>query len=79
MLNIAELPVSFSIYNKSVDSAVAEVSESFIVPAVRKAAAENDEDDPSHTTACFDSSWQKGGHNSLNDILSTTSSGTGEV
>jgi len=46
----------FSIYNKSVDSAVAEVSESFIVPAVIKAVAENDEDDPSHTTVCFDSS-----------------------
>jgi len=79
MLNVVQLAVSFSIYNASVDSAVAEVSVSFIVPAVRKAVAENDEEDPSHTTVCFDSSWQNVGRNFLNDILSVTSLGTGEV
>lgn len=56
MLNIPQLTVSVSIYNKSVYSAVAEMSESFIVPAVRKAIAKNGGDDPSHTTVCFDSS-----------------------
>jgi hypothetical protein len=79
MLNISQLPVRFSIYNKSVDSAVAEVSESFIVPAVRKAVAENEDNDLSHTTAFFDSSWPKVRHTSLNDIISATALGKGEV
>ena len=79
MLNVAQLPVSFNIYNTSVDSAVTEVSVSFIVPAVRKAVAENDEEDPSHTTVCFDSSWQNVRCNFLNDIISVTSLGSGEV
>jgi hypothetical protein len=79
MLNIAQLPVSFSIYSKNVDSAVSEVNESFIVPTVRKALAENDKDALSHKTACFDSCWQKVGHNSLNDIILAKSLGTRDV
>jgi hypothetical protein len=76
---LQKLPVSFNIYNKTVDSTVAEVGEYFIVPAVRKAVAENDEDDHSHTTAGFDGSLQKVGHIFLNDIISSTSFGAGEV
>jgi hypothetical protein len=79
VLIIAQLPVSFNVYNKTADLAVAEVGESFIVPAVRKAVAECNEDDQSHTTAGFDGSLQKVGHNSLNGIMSATSFGTGEV
>lgn len=79
MLNISQLPVNFSIYNKSVDSAVTEVSEPFIVSAVRKAVAENEDDDLSYTTACFDGSWQKVGHTSLNEVISATALGKGEV
>jgi len=50
MLSVAQLPVRCSIDNTSVDSAVAEVSVSFIVPAVGKAVTEKDEEDPSHAT-----------------------------
>jgi hypothetical protein len=69
MLNISQPPTSFSIYNKTIGSAVADVSVSFMMQAGRKAVAENEEDDPSHITACFDSSWQKHGHNSLSGIV----------
>ena len=48
------------------------------MPAVRKAVAENDEEDPSYKTVCFDSSWKNVGHNFLNNILATFL-GTGEV
>lgn len=58
---------------------MAELTESFIVPAVRKALEENDEEDLSHKTACFDGSWQNVEHNCLNDIISATSLGTREV
>jgi hypothetical protein len=54
MLNIPQPPTSFSIYNNAIGSAVADVSESFRMQAAREAVAENEEDDPSHITACFD-------------------------
>jgi hypothetical protein len=54
MLNILQLPGSFSIYNKTVGSAVADVSVSSMMQAAREAVAENEEDDPSHITVCFD-------------------------
>jgi hypothetical protein len=79
MLNIPQPPRSFSIYNKAVGSAVAELSESSMLQAAREAVAEKEEDDPSHMTACFDGSWQKHGHPSLNGIMSATSFDTGEV
>jgi hypothetical protein len=41
-------------------------------PASREAVAENEEDDLSHVTACFDGSWQKCGHTSLTDTVSAT-------
>jgi hypothetical protein len=57
MLNIPQLPASFSIYNKPTGSAVADVTASFMLQAAREAAAENEEDKPSHTSACFDGTW----------------------
>jgi hypothetical protein len=51
MLNISQPPTRFSIYNKTIGTAVADVSESFMMQAAREAVAENEEDDPSHTTA----------------------------
>jgi hypothetical protein len=50
---------------------VAEKIESSILEASRKAVAENEVDDPSQVTACFDGSWQKCGHPSLIDISAT--------
>ena len=50
-----------------------------MMQAARETVAENKEDDPSHITACFDGSWQKRGHPSLNGIISATSFDTGEV
>jgi uncharacterized protein (DUF2235 family) len=47
--------------------------------AVREAVAENEEDDLSHITACFDGTWQKHGHTSLNGIISATSVDRGKV
>jgi hypothetical protein len=74
-------PPSFSthIYNKNTGSAVADVSVSSMMQAAREAVAENEKDDPSHITACFDGTWQKHGHTSLNGITSATSFDTGKV
>jgi hypothetical protein len=41
MLNIPQPPTSYSIYNKIVGSAVAEVSVSSMMQAIRKTVAEN--------------------------------------
>jgi uncharacterized 2Fe-2S/4Fe-4S cluster protein (DUF4445 family) len=79
MLNTPQPPISFSIYNKTVGSAVADVRVSFMVQAAREAVAENEENDPSHITACFDGSWQKHGHTFLNGIISATSVERGKV
>jgi hypothetical protein len=43
-----------------------------MMQAAREAVAQNEEDDPSHITACFDGTWQKHGHTSLNGIISAT-------
>jgi hypothetical protein len=56
VLNILQPPTNFSIYNRTIGSAVADVSVSFLMQAAREAVAENEEDDPSHITACFDGS-----------------------
>jgi hypothetical protein len=79
VLNIPQPPTSFSIYNKTVGSAVADVSVSFMMQAAREAVAESEEDNPSHITACFDCTWQKQGHTSLNGIILATSVKTGKV
>jgi hypothetical protein len=79
VLNIPQPPGSFSIYNKIIGSAVADVSVFFMMQAATEAVAENEEDDASHITACFDGSWQKLGHNSLNGIISATSVDRGKV
>jgi hypothetical protein len=79
VLNIPQPPTSFSIYNKIISSAVAAVSVSFTMQADREAVAENEEDVPSHITACFDGSWQKHGHTSLGGIISATSVDRGKV
>jgi hypothetical protein len=70
---------SLGIYSKTVGSAVDDVSESSMMQAAREAVAGNEEADPSHITACFDGTWQKGGHTSLNGIVSVTSSDKGKV
>jgi hypothetical protein len=75
----SEPPTSFGIYSKIIGSAVDDVSESSMMQAAREAVAGNEEADPSHITACFDGTWQKGGHTSLNGIVSATSSDTGKV
>jgi hypothetical protein len=59
VLNILEPPASFSIYNKTTGSAVADVGVSFMMQAAKEAVAEDGEDDPSHITACFVGTWQK--------------------
>jgi hypothetical protein len=50
VLNIPQ-PPGFSIYNKPIGSAVADVSVSFMMQTARGAVAENEEDDLSHITA----------------------------
>jgi hypothetical protein len=50
-----------------------------MMQAAREAVAENEEDDPSHITACFDGIRQKCGHTSLNGIISATSFDKGKV
>jgi hypothetical protein len=79
VLNIPQPPTSFSIYNKITGSAVADVSVSFMMQTAREAVAENEEDDPSHVIACFDGTWHKRGHTSLNVIISATSADRGKV
>jgi hypothetical protein len=59
VLNISQPPTSFNVYNEIVGSTVAEVGESSMMQASRKAVAENGKDDPSHITACFGGNWQK--------------------
>jgi hypothetical protein len=72
VLNIPRPPTSFSIYNKTIDSAVPDVSVSFMMQAAREAVAGNEEDDPSRVMACFGGTWQKCGHTSLNGIMTAT-------
>jgi hypothetical protein len=62
VLSIPQPQTSFSIYNKTIGSAVADVSESCMMQAAREAEAENEEDDPSHATVCLDGTWQKHGN-----------------
>jgi uncharacterized protein (DUF2235 family) len=50
-----------------------------MMQAAREAVAENEEDDPSHVTLCFDGTGQKRGHTSLNGIISATSVDRGKV
>jgi hypothetical protein len=54
VLSIPQPPTSFSIYKKTIGSAVADVRVSSMRQAAREAEAENEEDDPSFITACFD-------------------------
>jgi hypothetical protein len=79
VLNIPQPPKSFSIYNKNIGSAVADVSVSFFMQEAREAIEENEEDDPSHISACFDGTWQKWGHIFMNGILSANSVNRGKV
>jgi hypothetical protein len=79
VLNIPQPQTSFSIYNQTIGSAVADVSVYFMVQAARETVAENEEDDTSHITACYDGTWQKRGHTSLNGIISATSVDRGKV
>jgi hypothetical protein len=50
-LNIPWPPTSLSVYNKTIGSAMADVSVCLMMQAAREAAAENGEDDPSRITA----------------------------
>jgi hypothetical protein len=51
----------------------------YMMQTARKAVAESEEDGTSHITACFDGSWRKLGHTSLNGIMSATYFDTGKV
>jgi hypothetical protein len=62
MLNIPQRPASFIICNKTIGSSVAGVSVPFMMQTAIEAVAENEEDDPSNITACFDGTWQAGTH-----------------
>jgi hypothetical protein len=79
VLNIPQPPTSCSIYNETIGSAVADVSVSSMMQAAREAVAQNEGDYASHITACFDGTWQKHGHTSLNGIISATSVDRGKV
>jgi hypothetical protein len=57
VLNIPQPTTNFSVYNKTTGSAVADVGESSMMQEAREAVAGNEEDDPSHITACFDGTW----------------------
>ena len=72
-------PSSFVIYNKTIGSAVAEVSECSTMQVAREAGAEYEEWGPSHITVCCDGSWSKCGHASWNVIISATFFDTGKV
>ena len=50
-----------------------------VMQAAREAVAENEPDDPSRVTACFEGSWQKYGHTALNGITSATFFNTRKV
>ncbi|XP_069690036.1 uncharacterized protein [Periplaneta americana] len=87
VLNIPQPPTKFSAYNKTLLSAVAEVSEGSMLNAAREAIelnVSNDDDDDNdynvrNIAAAFDCSWQKRGHTSLNGIVSATSFDTGKI
>jgi hypothetical protein len=50
-----------------------------MMQAAREAVAENEEDDTSCITGCFDGTWHKLEHTSLNGIISATSVDGGKV
>jgi hypothetical protein len=72
VLILPQPSASFIIYNNATGSAVADMSISFMMQAPREAVAENEDDDPSHITACFNGSWQKHGHTFLTGISATS-------
>jgi hypothetical protein len=79
ILNIPQPPTSFNIYDRTASSALTEVSEYSMMQTARWTVTQNEEDDLSDITACFDGSWQKCGHTSLHGIISATSSDKEEV
>lgn len=79
ILDTLQPPKSFNIYSKTASSALTEASEYSVMQTARWTVAQNEEDDLSHITACFDGSSQKCGHTSLHGIISATSSDKEEV
>jgi hypothetical protein len=61
VLHIPQPPTSFSIYNKTVGSAVAEGDEFSMMQAARESVLENEEGDSSYKTTCFDGSCKNVG------------------
>jgi hypothetical protein len=78
MRNIPQPPTSFSIYSKTIGSAVADVSVSVMMQGAGEAVAENEENDPSHVTVWFGGTCQKRGYTSLNGIILANSFDTGK-
>jgi hypothetical protein len=79
VLNTPQPPTSYSNFTQTIGSAVAEVGLSSWCKQPVEAVAENEEDDPSYITFCFDGTWQKHGHTSLSGIISATSVYRGTV
>lgn len=77
VMDLPKPPSRFQYYNKIISKAAEETAESSMIEAARGAVIEND--GSIDIAACFDGSWQKRGHTSLNGVFTVTSMDTGKV
>lgn len=77
VMDLPKPPTRFQRYNNIISKATEEVAECSMVDAARGAVIENDGN--SDIAACFDGTWQKRGHTSLNGVFTVTSMDTGKV
>lgn len=79
LLDIPNPPAKFMTYNNIIGTAVAEVCNISMKEAAEEALNESDDSESGDICACFDGSWQKRGHTSLNGVVTCTSFDTGKV
>ncbi|KAG8336808.1 hypothetical protein J6590_038356 [Homalodisca vitripennis] len=70
-MDLPRPPTRFQKYNEIISKSIEEVAENFMVQAAREAIIENE--DGKNIAACFDGTWQKRGHKSLNGVFTVTS------
>lgn len=77
VMDLPQPPTRFQNYTNVISKATEEVAENTMLIATRAAVIENDGD--KDIAACFDGTWQKRGHTSLNGVFTVTSMDTGKV
>lgn len=79
IMDLPKPPTKFQKYNQVISKAIEEVAEEVMFQPTREAVIENDGDSDIANVACFNGTWQKRGHTSLNGVFTVTSMDTGKV